>query len=137
MSTISKKGFIVENNNGKVKVMIQRDSGCGSCSTCGGCEIKPLFLEIDSALDLKSGDQVYLDSDYSFISRITKFIYLFPVIMTLLGAILAHIIFKGKEVDKDLMTFVFIIIFFSLSIFIINKIDKKHNGKKIIRLRKI
>lgn len=137
MSRISKKGIVVENKDGQVKVMVQRDSGCGSCSTCGGCEIKPSFITTSSNLNLKAGDQVFLDSNYSQVSKLTKLTYIFPLVMTLLGAFLANFIFMNKNVDKDLMTILFIVIFFSLSILIIHLFDKKYASIKLITLRKI
>lgn len=137
MATISKKGIVVENNNGQVKVMVQRDSGCGSCSSCGGCEVEPSFVTTKSYLNVKPGDSVYLDSSYDHISSLNKIVYLFPVVMTILGALLANYIFVNKNVDKDLMTILFIVVFFSLSIFIIHLFDKRYEGKNLITLRKI
>ncbi|MGO3018503.1 MAG: SoxR reducing system RseC family protein [Anaerococcus sp.] len=137
MATISKKGFVVENNNGQVKVMVQRDSGCGSCSTCGGCEIKPSYVMTHSSLNLKPGDQVYLDSDYREISSLTKVTYIFPVIMTVIGSLLANFIFKDSNVNQDLMTIIFIIVFFAASILLIHLFDKKYEGRKLITVRKV
>lgn len=137
MATISKKGFVVENNNGQVKVMVQRDSGCGSCSTCGGCEIKPSYVVTQSSLNLKTGDEVFLDSNYKEISSLTKITYIFPVIMTIIGALLANFIFKDSNVDQDLMTILFIVVFFTFSILLIHLFDKKYYGRKLITLRKI
>lgn len=74
--------------------MIQRDSGCGSCSTCGGCEVKPSFITTYSSLNVKPGDEVFLDSNYGHISRLTKLVYIFPVVMTFLGTLMANLIFK-------------------------------------------
>lgn len=137
METISKKGIVVENKAGQVKVMVQRDSGCGSCSTCGGCEVKPSFITTQSSLNVKPGDQVFLDSNYGHISGLTKLVYIFPVFMTILGALLANYIFKNSALDKDLMTILFIVIFFSISILFIHLFDKKYDGRKLITLRKI
>ncbi|MDD7463894.1 MAG: SoxR reducing system RseC family protein [Anaerococcus sp.] len=137
MEIISKKGIVVENNQGQVKVMIQRDSGCGSCSTCGGCEVKPSFITTHSSLNVKPGDEVFLDSNYGHISSLTKLVYIFPVVMTFLGALMANLIFKNMQVDRDLMTILFIVVFFTLSILLMHLFDKRYDGRKLITLRKI
>jgi positive regulator of sigma E activity len=137
MNTISKKGFVVENNNGYVKVMIQRDSGCGSCSTCGGCDVKPSFVTTYSTLNVKPGDEVFLDSDYKQISNLTKFIYAFPVIMMIIGAILPNILFKESAYDLNLLTILFVVIFLLISLFTIRKFDNRYKGRDLIKLRKL
>lgn len=136
MKTISKKGFVVENNNGQVKVMVQRDSGCGSCSTCGGCEIKPSFITTFTTENINPGDQVYLDSDSNQISNLTKFIYAFPVAMMILGALLPNFLFKNSNYDLNLLTLIFVIIFLLLSFIVIRIFDRKYADKKLVRLRK-
>lgn len=137
MNTISKKGFVVENNNGYVKVMIQRDSGCGSCSTCGGCDVKPSFVTTYSTLNVKPGDEVFLDSDYKQISNLTKFIYAYPVIMMIIGAILPNILFKESAYDLNLLTILFVVIFLLISLFTIRKFDNRYKGRDLIKLRKL
>ncbi|MDD7306358.1 MAG: SoxR reducing system RseC family protein [Peptoniphilaceae bacterium] len=136
MTTISKKGIVVDNKGGEVKVLVQRDSGCGSCSACGACENKPSFITAHSPLDLKPGDQVYLESSSNNISNLTSMVYIFPVIMTIAGALLANLLFASSKFDKDLITILFIVIFFSISILLIHLFDKRYEGRKLISLRK-
>lgn len=137
MDTISKKGFVVENKNGQVKVMVQRDTGCGSCSTCGGCEIKPSFITIHSNENLSAGDQVYLESDSKTVGNLTKFIYIFPVLMIFLFAFLANMIFKNSDLNMDLMTILFMLLGLGISFIGIRLLDNRYKNKNIVKLRKI
>lgn len=136
MQTISKKGIVVENLNGNVKVMIQKESGCGSCSSCGGCEIKPSYYTTFTNENLNPGDFVYLDSDVKTVNRLSYFTYLFPVFMMIFGAILANTIFKDKFLDNNLLTVLFIFLFLAISIFILRIMDKRYENKDIITIRK-
>ena len=136
MQTISKKGIVVENLNGNVKVMIQKESGCGSCSSCGGCEINPSYYTTFTNENLNPGDFVYLDSDVKTVNRLSYFTYLFPVFMMIFGAVLANTIFKDKFLDNNLLTVLFIFLFLAISIFILRMMDKRYENKDIITIRK-
>ena len=136
MQTISKKGIVIENLNGNVKVMIQKESGCGSCSSCGGCEIKPSYYTTFTNENLNPGDFVYLDSDIKTVNKLSYFTYLFPVIMMITGAILANTVFKDMFLDNNLLTVLFIFIFLALSIFVLRIIDTWYENEGITTRRK-
>lgn len=137
MQTLSKKGIVVENKDGNVKIMVQRDSGCGSCSTCGGCEIKPSYYSTFTNQDLNPGDFVFLDSDAKTVNNLSFFTYLFPVSMMILGAVLANTVFSSVNLDKNLLTLGFIVLFLAVSILVLKLFDKSYDNKKIISIRKI
>ncbi|MDY3005453.1 SoxR reducing system RseC family protein [Anaerococcus sp. AGMB00486] len=137
MEIISKKGIVVENNNGNVKVMIQRDSGCGSCSTCGGCEVKPSYYTTFTNDDLNPGDFVFLDSDVKTVNKVSYLTYLFPVSMMTIGAILANTVFSNKGFDENLLTLLFIVGFLLISLIILRVYDKRYKNKNLIKIRKI
>lgn len=137
MEIISKKGIVVENNNGNVKVMVQRDSGCGSCSTCGGCDIKPSYYSTFTNEDLNPGDFVFLDTDAKTVNKVSFFTYLFPVSMMTIGAILANTIFKHIMVDENILTLLFIGGFLLMALLILRVYDKGYKNKNLITIRKI
>lgn len=136
METVSKKGIVVENLDGNVKVMIQRDSGCGSCSTCGGCEMKPSYYTTFTNENLNPGDFVYLDSNIKTVNKLSYFTYLFPVFMMVAGAVLANTAFKNISLDNNLLTVLFIFLFLAMSVFILRIFDKGYENKNIITIRK-
>lgn len=137
MEIISKKGIVVENNNGNVKVMVQRDSGCGSCSTCGGCEVKPSYYSTFTNDDLKPGDFVFLDTDAKSVNKVSYFTYLFPVSMMILGAILANTVFSNIGFDENLLTLLFLVAFLLISLLILRIYDKGYKNRNLITIRKI
>ena len=137
MQTLSKKGIVVENKDGNVKIMVQRDSGCGSCSTCGGCEVKPSYYSTFTNQDLNPGDFVFLDSDAKTVNNLSFFTYLFPVSMMILGAVLANTVFSSVNLDENLLTLGFIVLFLAVSVLILKLFDKSYDNKKLISIRKI
>lgn len=137
MQTLSKKGIVVENKDGNVKIMVQRDSGCGSCSTCGGCEVKPSYYSTFTNQDLNPGDFVFLDSDAKTVNNLSFFTYLFPVSMMILGAVLANTVFSSVNFDENLLTLGFIVLFLAVSVLILKLFDKSYDNKKLISIRKI
>lgn len=137
MEIISKKGIVVENNNGNVKVMVQRDSGCGSCSTCGGCEVKPSFYSTFTNDNLNPGDFVFLDTDVKTVNKVSYFTYIFPVSMMILGAILANTIFSTIKLDENLLTLLFIFGFLLISLLVLRIYDRGYKNKDLVTIRKI
>ncbi|MCI5840183.1 MAG: SoxR reducing system RseC family protein [Peptoniphilaceae bacterium] len=135
MSIIKKTGIVVSNVNGNVRIMLQKDSGCGSCSTCGGCDIKPVFFTTEDYPDLKVGDKVVLESENRKIVFSTWKMYVMPVIMILIGAVIPNVFLAGKGFDMNVLTFLSVLIFLAISLLILNKIDKKFNSNEIIKIK--
>lgn len=131
-----KKGLVVDIIHNKLKVLVYRDSGCGSCSTCGGCEIKPTFINVYNAnLDIKKGDQVYLETNTNHLYKAGFILYIFPLFMLVLGAIIPSILIKDSSIDINILTLISAFLFLILSIFILKIIDKR--GKNHIDIKKI
>lgn len=136
MEKISKKGLVVENNEGNLKIMVQRDGGCGSCSTCGGCDIKPSFVNVKSSGDYKVGDSVYIDSDYQNVSRLSNKIFGLPVLFIILAALLSNQLAASFNWDQEGAIFFAVVIAILLSLSILKRMDKKYEGKSILSVRK-
>ncbi|MDO4661716.1 MAG: SoxR reducing system RseC family protein [Tissierellia bacterium] len=136
MQDIVKKGIVAQSENGEVRIMVLRDSACGTCSTCGGCETKPTFIKLKNYGDLKPGDEVYLRTKGSEVLKISSIVYALPVVLMIIGAVIANVLFKNTSYDLNLMTLLFILIFLLVSIFIIKMIDKKYKSNRNIEVTK-
>ena len=57
--------------------------------------------------------------------------------MMLVGAIIPNVFLKNTGMDSNLLTLIFVLIFLTISVFFIKKLDKKVKDKKLMRVRKI
>ncbi|MDO4593866.1 MAG: SoxR reducing system RseC family protein [Tissierellia bacterium] len=137
MSLINKKAIVVKKEKDKTQLMVLRDSACGSCSTCGGCEVKPSFIELSiKDMNLKAGDEVIITTKSSDLLKMSWAIYILPVIMMIIGAVISNIMFKDKNVDLNIVTFLSVIVFLALSLFIIKFIDSRFKKDTLIKVKR-
>ena len=138
MTTMTKEGVVVENNKGNLLVSVMRNEACGSCAANGTCgQKKETLIKIFCPDDIKVGDKVKLESKASDINKYSIYVYIFPVIMMVLGAFLANLFFKNTNYDLNLMTLLFVTIFLLISFLLVKKLDSKIKSKEIMKVRKI
>ena len=138
MATMIKEGKVLENNNGNLIVSIARNEACGACAAKGSCGQKDeTIIEVHSSDDLKKGDKVILESNSSDITKYSIYVYILPVGMIILGAVLPNLLLKNKGLDLNLITLLSIILFMTLSFIIVKSIDKKIKNDNVMKIRKI
>lgn len=138
MTTMIKEGTVLENNNGNLTVSIARNEACGSCAAKGSCGQKSeTIIEIFSADDIKKGDRILLESKSSDITKYSMYVYILPVVLIILGALLPNLLLKDKGLDLNLLTLFSIVIFMALSFFIVKGIDRKIKDNNVMKVRKI
>lgn len=124
MAIVRKKAMVVGKNDENIKLMFYKDQACSSCQSCSGCNMKPHFITVKKAEgDFEIGDNVFVVSNTSKLFKSTITLYLFPVLMLVLGAIVPRLFPVFKSQNMDLITLISIIIFFILSLVIIKIID--------------
>lgn len=138
MATMIKEGTVLENKNGNLTVSIPRNEACGSCAAKGSCGQKAeTIIEIFSADDIKKGDRILLESKSSDITKYSIYVYILPVVLMILGALLPNLLLKDKGLDLNLLTLFSIVIFMALSFFIVKGIDRKIKDNNVMKVRKI
>lgn len=138
MDTVRKEGIVLENDNGNLTVQIFRNGACGACAARGTCaEKKTTEIQVFSYEDIKKGDKVIIEGSSSEVTKLTAFVYIFPVVMMLVGAIIPNVFLKNTGMDSNLLTLIFVLIFLTISVFFIKKLDKKVKDKRLMRVRKI
>lgn len=138
MDTVRKEGIVIDNNKGNLKVQIFRNGACGSCAAKGSCaEKKTTEIELFSYEDLKKGDRVIIEGSSSEVSKLTATVYIVPVVMMLIGALIPNIFLKNTSMDINLLTLISVAIFFAISIIFMKKLDKKVKNKNMMRVRKV
>lgn len=137
MDTVRKEGIVIDNNKGNLKVQIFRNGACGACAAKGSCaEKKTTEIELFSHEDLKKGDRVIIEGSSSEVSKLTATVYIVPVAMMLVGALIPNIFLKNTTMDINLLTLLSVAIFFAISMIFIKKLDKNVKNKNIMRVRK-
>lgn len=138
MDKVTKEGIVLDNNKGHLTVQIFRNGACGSCSASGSCaESKTTEIELFSHEDIKKGDRVMIEGSSSEVTKLTAFVYVFPVVMILIGAILPNIFLKNKGVDLNLLTLISVGVFLLISLIFIKRLDNKVKDRNIMRVRKV
>lgn len=137
MDTVRKEGIVIDNNKGNLKVQIFRNGACGACAAKGSCaEKKTTEIELFSYEDLKKGDRVIIEGSSSEVSKLTATVYIVPVVMMLIGALIPNIFLKNTSMDINLLTLISVAIFFAISILFMKKLDKNVKNKNMMRVRK-
>lgn len=137
MDTVRKEGIVIDNNKGNLKVQIFRNGACGACAAKGSCaEKKTTEIELFSHEDLKKGDRVIIEGSSSEVSKLTATVYIVPVVMMLVGALIPNIFLKNTTMDINLLTLLSVVIFFAISMILIKKLDKNVKNKNMMRVKK-
>ena len=137
MDTVRKEGIVIDNNKGNLKVQIFRNGACGACAAKGSCaEKKTTEIELFSYEDLKKGDRVIIEGSSSEVSKLTATVYIVPVAMMLVGALIPNIFLKNTSMDINLLTLISVAIFFAISILFMKKLDKNVKNKNMMRVKK-
>lgn len=138
MTMMIKHGTVLENKNGKLLVSVTRNEACGSCAAKGSCGQKgETIIELFSPDDIEVGDKVILESRTSDITKYSMYVYVLPVVMMVIGAVLPNVFLKNSGYDVNLLTLLSIIIFFAISFLIIKAIDKNLASDNVMKVRKI
>lgn len=135
---MTKEGLVLENNNGNLKIKVDRNSACGSCAANGSCaERKTTIVEIFSADNINEGDKVILESDADEINRISALVYVIPLILVMIGAVAPHYLLKNSGYDTNIISLVAVVVMLALSVLYIKNLDKNAKKEKLMKVKKI
>lgn len=135
---MTKEGLVLENNNGNLKIKVDRNSACGSCAASGSCaERKTTIVEIFSADNINEGDKVILESDADEINRISALVYVIPLILVMIGAVAPSYLLKNSGYDTDIISLISVVVMLALSFLYIKNLDKNAKKEKLMKVRKI
>ncbi len=135
---MTKEGLVLENNNGNLKIKVDRNGACGSCAASGSCaERKTTIIEIFSADNINKGDKVILESDADEISKISALVYVVPVILVMIGALAPSFLLKNSGYDTNLISLGSVILMLVLSVLYIKRLDKGAKKENLMKVRKI
>lgn len=138
MDKVTKEGIVLDNNKGHLTVQIFRNGACGSCSASGSCaESKTTEIELFTHENIKKGDRVMIEGSSSDVTKLTAVVYIFPVVMVLVGAILPNVFLKNTGIDLNLLTLLSVLVFLLISLVFVKGLDSKVKDRNIMKVRKI
>lgn len=138
MININKRGIVSDVNGDRLEVLLTRSSACGDCSSCGGCEVKTINVDLKNDIDAKVGDFVELEYDNSIFLKSTILVYLFPLIMLIVGVAIGYIFKIGNNTGMmDLYSFLIGFILMGISYVIVHRIDNKYKDNSFISVKKV
>lgn len=137
MDKLTKEGLVLNNDKGRLTVEVFRNGACGSCAANGNCaESKTTEIEVYTHEDIKKGDWVVIEGDASEVTKLTAKVYLIPVVMMFIGAILPSLFLTNTGLDINLMTLISAGVFLAISIIIVKAMDKKVEKENLMKVRK-
>lgn len=138
MDKVTKEGIVLDNNKGHLTVQIFRNGACGSCSASGSCaESKTTEIELFTHDNIKKGDRVMIEGSSNDVTKLTAVVYIFPVVMILIGAILPNVFLKNTGIDINLLTLISVLVFLLISLIFVKGLDSKVKDRNIMKVRKI
>ena len=138
MDKVTKEGIVLDNNKGHLTVQIFRNGACGSCSASGSCaESKTTEIELFTHENIKKGDRVMIEGSSNDVTKLTAVVYIFPVVMILIGAILPNVFLKNTGIDINLLTLISVLVFLLISLIFVKGLDSKVKDRNIMKVRKI
>lgn len=138
MDKVTKEGIVLDNNKGHLTVQIFRNGACGSCSASGSCaESKTTEIELFTHENIKKGDRVMIEGSSNDVTKLTAVVYIFPVVMILVGAILPNVFLKNTGIDLNLLTLISVLVFLLISLVFVKGLDSKVKDRNIMKVRKI
>lgn len=138
MDKVTKEGIVLDNNKGHLTVQIFRNGACGSCSASGSCaESKTTEIELFTHENIKKGDRVMIEGSSNDVTKLTAVVYIFPVVMILIGAILPNVFLKNTGIDLNLLTLISVLVFLLISLVFVKGLDSKVKDRNIMKVRKI
>lgn len=137
MSNLVKEGTVLSNTKGKLQVSVPRNEACGACAAKGSCGQKgETIIEVFSHDDINVGDKVILESKSKDITKYSIYVYILPVFMMILGAVLPNVFLKDSAIDLNLLTLLSIAIFLLISFLIVKNIDRNMKDNTVLKVRK-
>lgn len=128
---MEKIGQVISNNESNAKVQVWRASACGEkCGSCsGGCSTTSMYIEAKNMVSARPGQMVKVEMETKKVLKASASIYIFPLVMLILGIFMGYEIFSkiSLRTSPDIFAFFIGLLFMAASFFIVKIIyNRKH-----------
>ncbi len=136
-------GKVIKTRDIMAQIEIKRASACGEkCGSCkGGCNSTGIYIDIENTLQATPGQFVKIEIETKSIMKVAFLVYLFPLIMLILGIFSGSFLYDTLDLtfSSDLFNFFIGILFMAIACIIIRIIDSiyKSKGKLQYKMVKI
>ncbi|MDA8136114.1 MAG: SoxR reducing system RseC family protein [Desulfobacteraceae bacterium] len=123
---ITENGIVTDVNSSFAWIRTIRSGTCESCSSKDSCGTshsnkKEMIVTVKNTLNVKKGDQVIIGLETKPLLVVTFLLYVFPVILLILGAFIGNGIAPSFGTNPSLLALVLGCLFFCAAFFIIRK----------------
>lgn len=128
-----KFGTVLSTGDHKAKVAIKRSSLCGDkCGSCSGkCEQLEKIVELDNTKDLQPGENVSVEIDNNKVLKAAFLVYIFPLIMLIIGVFIGPMIYSSVNLTMNLELFNLTIGLFMMALaFVVVKVVDHKKSKE-------
>ena len=137
---ITENGIVTDANSSVAWVKTTRSGACESCSSKGSCGTansqKEMTITVKNTLNVGKGDHVVIGLKTRPILFLTFLLYVFPIILLILGALIGNSIAPSLQMDPSFISMISGFLFFGLSFYIIrkknNSLSKKDEYKPFL-----
>lgn len=87
-------GVVVREDKGIAEILVIKTAACGAggCSSCGGCESKPMTIKMPNTIGAGIGDTVAIQAQAGTVLKNAMAAYLLPLAGLLLGVLISGMI---------------------------------------------
>lgn len=79
-------------DNQTAELAVRRDTACGDCATCGGCDAGTVHVTVENVLNASVGDTVFVETATGTVVLVAALVYLLPLILFFTGYALGDVI---------------------------------------------
>ncbi len=136
---MNKIGLVVKTEKGTADVMVVRSGACGGkCSSCAGCESKPLTVNLPNTIDATVGDRVEIVADANRILQFTVMMYAIPIALFIGGVVATYVTLETRFPESvELYSLLGGVVGFVLSLVILRLIDNRMGKQETMTLSRI
>ncbi len=131
---ITKEGVVTEVGKKGVWVTTIRSKSCDSCTSRDSCgehsNAQEMTIQVENSLNASTGDRVVVGFRTAPLLKIAFILYVFPIIIMIVGAAIGEAIAVRLGTDKSITSMVVGILFFASSFFIIRVMNNILANKK-------
>ncbi len=124
---VTKEGIVTCVLGAKAWVRTTRSKSCDSCEAKDSCEeyskIEEMTIQVENSLDVSIGDKVLIGFKTAPLLKVTFMLYIFPILLLIIGAIVGESIAVWLNVDKSATSIVVGMLFFIISFIFIRVIN--------------
>lgn len=137
---ITENGIVTNVTSSVAWIKTTRTGACESCSSKKSCDTvnsqKEQIVTVKNTLSVKTGDHVVIGLETRPILFLTFLLYVFPVLLLIIGALIGNSLALFLQMDPSLISMAIGFSFFGLAFFLIrkknNSLSKKDEYKPFL-----